>query len=274
MAKKDWELSHLQSLREEEERLAEEEADDLMLTYDRPEMANKVILRRRPSTGTWEVCSQNQEPTDEPHESESPIVNNVNHSDTHTPLPSEWAQGNNIGTDSPISGTCSSGRSTKHRRKTRLSEGSTTDSSQTVSPQTPPTGARRHSSRLAAAAAVGRSSDPSPSSPTKRELRQRQEDPEYKPPGSTGKKSPRAVAKRLAVPAPALLSSVSAPSLTLPASNHHVVAEEEGETAISSRTRQKSLSLAASSSFSPGRNQVERSPNHKYPTRHKLTNQT
>ena len=58
LAKKDWELTHLQNLRAEEERLAEEEADDVLLTYDRPETANKVILRRRPSTGTWEIFSQ------------------------------------------------------------------------------------------------------------------------------------------------------------------------------------------------------------------------
>lgn len=58
LAKKDWELTHLQNLRAEEERLAEEEADDVLLTYDRPETANKVILRRRPSTGTWEILSQ------------------------------------------------------------------------------------------------------------------------------------------------------------------------------------------------------------------------
>jgi len=57
LAKKDWELSHLQSLREEEERLAEVEVQDVMLTYDRPETSNKVILRRKPSTGTWEICS-------------------------------------------------------------------------------------------------------------------------------------------------------------------------------------------------------------------------
>lgn len=58
LAKKDWELTHLQNLRAEEERLAEEEADDVLLTYDRPETANKVILRRRLSTGTWEILSQ------------------------------------------------------------------------------------------------------------------------------------------------------------------------------------------------------------------------
>ena len=57
MAKKGWELSHLQSLREEEERLAEVEVQDVMLTYDGPETSNKVILRRKPSTGTWEICS-------------------------------------------------------------------------------------------------------------------------------------------------------------------------------------------------------------------------
>lgn len=60
-AKKSWELSHLQSLREEEERIAEEDVDDeMLLTYDRPELANKVILRRHSSTGMWEVCSPNK----------------------------------------------------------------------------------------------------------------------------------------------------------------------------------------------------------------------
>lgn len=48
----------MQSLREEEERIAEEDAeDDIILSYDRPELANKVILRRHSSTGMWEVCS-------------------------------------------------------------------------------------------------------------------------------------------------------------------------------------------------------------------------
>ena len=57
-AKKSWELSHLQSLREEEERIADEDVDDeMLLTYDRPEASNKVILRRHSSTGMWEVCS-------------------------------------------------------------------------------------------------------------------------------------------------------------------------------------------------------------------------
>ncbi|KAL5477552.1 hypothetical protein EMCRGX_G024363 [Ephydatia muelleri] len=44
VAKKEWELGHLQSLREEEERLAEEEKDDILLTYDRPEAANKMYI--------------------------------------------------------------------------------------------------------------------------------------------------------------------------------------------------------------------------------------
>lgn len=56
-AKKNWELGHLQSLKEEEERLAEEEFNNVMLTYDRPEAVGKVVakygLRRltSPSTG-------------------------------------------------------------------------------------------------------------------------------------------------------------------------------------------------------------------------------
>lgn len=60
LAKKDWELSHLQTMREEEEKMAEEEAaDESLLTYDRPDLCNKVTLRRS-STGMWEVCSSDQ----------------------------------------------------------------------------------------------------------------------------------------------------------------------------------------------------------------------
>ena len=56
-AKKDWELSHLQSLRAEEEKIAVEgEVDDIPFTYDRPDLSNKVTLRRS-STGMWKVCS-------------------------------------------------------------------------------------------------------------------------------------------------------------------------------------------------------------------------
>ncbi len=266
LAKKDWELSHLQSLREEEERLAEEEADEVMLTYDRPETANKVILRRRPSTGTWEVCSQGQE---EPYDTESPlVVNSVtqNQSDVQAPLPETWSP-EPVSTDHPISG--SSDNKHRHRRKYRHSEGSTADSSRAASPGSPPAGTRRHSSRLTAAAHTSDSGNPSP---TKRELRQRHEDPEYKPPGSGGKrKSPRVVPRKPATPsAPVVPLSNSAPSLTMPASNHVVDSEDEGS--ISSRTRHKSSPLVGSASFTTCSPQQE-SPNHKYPTRRKLTNQ-
>ena len=44
-AKKNWELGHLQSLKEEEERLAEEEFNNIMLTYDRPETVGKVVAK-------------------------------------------------------------------------------------------------------------------------------------------------------------------------------------------------------------------------------------
>jgi len=54
-AKKGWELSHLQSLKEEEERLADEDDDTIMLTYDRPEVANKVILRKKSAVDEWEI---------------------------------------------------------------------------------------------------------------------------------------------------------------------------------------------------------------------------
>lgn len=57
MAKKDWELSHLLSLREENEEVEEEEeVDGDHLTYDRPDQHNKVTLRRS-ATGLWQVCS-------------------------------------------------------------------------------------------------------------------------------------------------------------------------------------------------------------------------
>ena len=38
----------------------EEEEEAMFLTYDRPEIVNKVVFRRRPSTGTWEVCPPNE----------------------------------------------------------------------------------------------------------------------------------------------------------------------------------------------------------------------
>ncbi len=252
--------------------------DDVMLTYDRPEASNKVILRRRPSTGTWEVFSESQATADEYSERESLIINSIshsNHSDVHTSVPDTWSH-EPTSTGRSISGS-STGK--KHRHRSELTEAIidlSTSSSQAVSPRTPPpSGTRRHSSRLAAAA---HSSDSSLTSPTKRELRQRHEDPEYKPPGSGSKKeckSPRVVARKLTLPVVTLLSSSSAPFLTVPTNNHvHVKEEdEEDEGGIGSRTRQKFSSLVASSSFPSASSQLEKSPNHKYPTRHKLPNQ-
>ena len=47
-------------MREEEEKVADEEAvDDIPYTYDRPDLSNKVTLRRC-STGMWKVCSSGQ----------------------------------------------------------------------------------------------------------------------------------------------------------------------------------------------------------------------
>lgn len=80
MAKKEWELSHLQQLREQEERMVQEEEEEqeaMSLTYDRPEMINKVIFRRRLSTGTWEVCT-----SDEASHSFSPNVKNFQTNNT------------------------------------------------------------------------------------------------------------------------------------------------------------------------------------------------
>lgn len=60
LAKRDWELTNLQALREEEEKIAEDETvEDVHLTYDRPDLCNKVTLRRS-STGVWKVCSSGQ----------------------------------------------------------------------------------------------------------------------------------------------------------------------------------------------------------------------
>ena len=82
-AKKDWELSHLQQLREQEEKMAreEEEKEEAMcLTYDRPEMINKVVFRRNKTTGTWEVLVPNAPPSDQASQStnNSKVHKNVN----------------------------------------------------------------------------------------------------------------------------------------------------------------------------------------------------
>jgi len=46
-------------LRQEEERLAEEEADDTLVTYDRPDNSNKVTFTRT-SKGTWATSKHNE----------------------------------------------------------------------------------------------------------------------------------------------------------------------------------------------------------------------
>lgn len=56
-------MSHLQSLKEEEERLADEEDSTVMLTYDRPEVANKVILRKKSAVDGWEIVHDKSYPT-------------------------------------------------------------------------------------------------------------------------------------------------------------------------------------------------------------------
>ncbi len=63
-SKKEWELSHLQQLREQEEKMVreEEEMEEAMsLTYDRPNLINKVVFRRNKNTGTWEVHVPNSQ---------------------------------------------------------------------------------------------------------------------------------------------------------------------------------------------------------------------
>lgn len=60
-------MSHLQRLREEEERQTQEETEQEALTYDRPELINKVIFRRSKTTGTWEVCPYSREEVSHAH---------------------------------------------------------------------------------------------------------------------------------------------------------------------------------------------------------------
>lgn len=60
LAKKDWELSHLLSLREEQDDITEEGVvEEVPLTYDRPTNNNKVTLHHS-VTGLWQVCSSGQ----------------------------------------------------------------------------------------------------------------------------------------------------------------------------------------------------------------------
>jgi len=79
-AKKGWELSHLQSLKEEEERLADEDDDTIMLTYDRPEVANKVILRKKSAVDGWEIVHSKSYPptTSNDNSTNSQSLNNHN----------------------------------------------------------------------------------------------------------------------------------------------------------------------------------------------------
>lgn len=66
-----------------EERVAEKDAeDDIILSYDRPELTNKVILRRHSSTGMWEVCSPNKS-TQRSNETKSSVsLKDANSSDS------------------------------------------------------------------------------------------------------------------------------------------------------------------------------------------------
>lgn len=52
-------MSHLLSLREEEDIAGDDVVDESPLTYDRPDNYNKVTLRRS-ATGLWQVCSSGQ----------------------------------------------------------------------------------------------------------------------------------------------------------------------------------------------------------------------
>ena len=69
-------------MREQEDRIAreEEEEEAMFLTYDRPEMVNKVIFRRRPSTGTWEVVSPNEVASNSRSKDTTKQSNLLNHS--------------------------------------------------------------------------------------------------------------------------------------------------------------------------------------------------
>ena len=244
LAKKDWELSHLQSLRKEEERLAEEEADDIQLTYDRPETSNKVTLRRRADTGTWEVCSLSPPPAlspdnkqngaESPRNSEADVQSNWKHRHKHR-------RGDPQALDSSRNSHKQSSKTEKSEHNFKHIDASSNHLNDQLEPpsDTPKVQAstRRHSSRLDAHL-------PDCSPPSKAL------DPRQQQPLGTGKNDR----------SPKLSNEVMSP--TLDVSNHL------DKDFISLRTRNRSQ--VSSPMYSPRANEHENSPNHKYPTRHKL----
>ena len=72
-------MSHLQSLKEEEERLADEEDNTVMLTYDRPEVANKVILRKKSAVDGWEVVHNKSYPLTGDHDNNTTNSRSLNY---------------------------------------------------------------------------------------------------------------------------------------------------------------------------------------------------
>lgn len=232
MAKKDWELSHLQSLREEEERLAEVEDEDVLLTYDRPETANKVILRWRPSTSTWEICSPttNHDPLSHAEAKNEPRKESRR---------SGLCKRENAGEDSRRSSPRIQHKSdSKHTRKAvhgehraNLSINSATDSVASTNRTS------LHSPTLQSEMDLRHQSDSSDHKLLESDYRDLKREPKTPP---TPKKGLKAARQK----SPDVLSN-------------HVVDDDS----ISSRTRQKSLHV----------NEEVTSPNHKYPTRLKCT---
>lgn len=110
----------MQSLREQEERIAreEEEEEAMFLTYDRPEMVNKVVFRRRHS-GTWEVCPPGEATSLPRNNITSKAGATVNHVSKGKHSPSTACHG--INSTSPefkvnISLSASTGRSSSKRK--------------------------------------------------------------------------------------------------------------------------------------------------------------
>ena len=232
LAKKDWELSHLQSLREEEERLAEVEDEDVLLTYDRPETANKVILRWRPSTSTWEICS--------------PTTN-------HDPLSLAETE-NELRKESRRYGFCKRENAGEDSRRSSPRIQYKSDSKHTH--KAVHGGHRANLSINTAIDSVASANRTSPCSPTlqsEMDLRHQSNSSDHK----FLESDCRDFKSEHKTPPPSRKEIKAARQKSPDVSSNHVEADDS----ISSRTRQRSLHV----------NEEVTSPNHKYPTRHKFT---
>ena len=260
LAKKDWELSHLQSLREEEERLAEEEADDVLLTYDRPEMANKVILRRRPSTGTWEVCSPS--PAHAPPTSPTTSNDKSRRNERTLPMHLKHMHKHQQDSHSDSNRVVSPPVGPRYLSSSK----SVNFDSQPVTP--PPASPQLRVSPRLVHAQSDMARHQSRSKPISKHHSPKSEDPDYTPELSRQTSSGGTIDVDYKLQSPVrneneelatLLSSKEAASPS--ASLDNSVGDDDS---ISSRTRHRASQVAIAQL------ELEKSPNHKYPTRLKL----